>query len=175
MNRMRVAASSRDASLRAAQRKLQEALIAPNTAAEEHAAELAQGPEAAHQRRSAGGCRRRRARHRRRCRRLSEATKSSRLGTKKAPPERLRRGFFLTSSARISICRRGWRFRCSSPPIERRPRAAHRIAGGNRQTAADQRQSHHLPNHVPSLIAGGTTMAMNNKNPRKPVRRGPIA
>ena len=47
MNRMRVAASSRDASLRAQQRKLQEALIAPNSAAEEHAAELAQGPEAA--------------------------------------------------------------------------------------------------------------------------------
>ena len=47
MNRLRVAASSRDASLRAQQRKLQEALIAPNTAAEEHAAELAQGPEAA--------------------------------------------------------------------------------------------------------------------------------
>jgi DNA-directed RNA polymerase subunit beta' len=47
MNRMRIAASSRDAALRAQQRKLQEALIAPETAAEEHAAELAQGPEAA--------------------------------------------------------------------------------------------------------------------------------
>ena len=42
MNRMRIAASSRDAALRAQQRKLQEALIAPETAAEEHAAELAQ-------------------------------------------------------------------------------------------------------------------------------------
>ncbi|MFT4025176.1 MAG: DNA-directed RNA polymerase subunit beta', partial [Novosphingobium sp.] len=47
MNRLRVAASSRDAALRAQYRKLQEALIAPNSAAEEHAAELAQGPEAA--------------------------------------------------------------------------------------------------------------------------------
>jgi len=47
MNRMRVAASSRDAALRAQYRKLQEALIAPDSAAEEHAAELAQGPEAA--------------------------------------------------------------------------------------------------------------------------------
>ncbi|PLK27556.1 DNA-directed RNA polymerase subunit beta' [Novosphingobium sp. TH158] len=47
MNRLRVAASSRDAALRAQYRKLQEALIAPHTAAEEHAAELAQGPEAA--------------------------------------------------------------------------------------------------------------------------------
>ena len=47
MNRMRVAASSRDAALRAAYRKLQESLSAPATAAEEHAAELAQGPEAA--------------------------------------------------------------------------------------------------------------------------------
>ncbi|MEO6581782.1 MAG: DNA-directed RNA polymerase subunit beta', partial [Sphingomicrobium sp.] len=47
MNRLRVAASSRDTALRAAQRKLQESLIAPNSAAEEHAAELAQGPEAA--------------------------------------------------------------------------------------------------------------------------------
>ncbi|MDP9057428.1 MAG: DNA-directed RNA polymerase subunit beta' [Pseudomonadota bacterium] len=47
MNRMRVAASSRDAALRASYRKLQESLIAPTTAAEEHAAELAQGPEAA--------------------------------------------------------------------------------------------------------------------------------
>ena len=47
MNRMRVAATSRDAALRASYRKLQESLIAPATAAEEHAAELAQGPEAA--------------------------------------------------------------------------------------------------------------------------------
>jgi DNA-directed RNA polymerase subunit beta' len=47
MNRLRVAASSRDAALRASYRKLQEALIAPDSAAEEHAAELAQGPEAA--------------------------------------------------------------------------------------------------------------------------------
>jgi DNA-directed RNA polymerase subunit beta' len=47
MNRLRVAASSRDAALRAQYRKLQESLIAPESAAEEHAAELAQGPEAA--------------------------------------------------------------------------------------------------------------------------------
>ena len=47
MNRLRVAASSRDAALRASYRKLQEHLIAPESAAEEHAAELAQGPEAA--------------------------------------------------------------------------------------------------------------------------------
>jgi len=47
MNRLRVAASARDTALRAAQRKLQESLILPNSAAEEHAAELAQGPEAA--------------------------------------------------------------------------------------------------------------------------------
>jgi DNA-directed RNA polymerase subunit beta' len=47
MNRLRVAASSRDAALRASMKKLQESLIAPETAAEEHAAELAQGPEAA--------------------------------------------------------------------------------------------------------------------------------
>ncbi len=47
MARMRVAASSRDAALRAQHRKLQESLILPDTAAEEHAAELAQGPEAA--------------------------------------------------------------------------------------------------------------------------------
>lgn len=44
MNRMRVAASSRDAALRVQQRRLQEALIAPNSAEEEHAAELAQDP-----------------------------------------------------------------------------------------------------------------------------------
>ena len=58
MNRLRVAASSRDAALRASYRKLQEHLVAPEvavevhlaapaTAAEEHAAELEQGPEAA--------------------------------------------------------------------------------------------------------------------------------
>ncbi|HEX9955161.1 MAG TPA: DNA-directed RNA polymerase subunit beta', partial [Allosphingosinicella sp.] len=47
MNRFRIAASSRDAALRAQHRSLQEALYAPNSAAEEHAAELAQGPEAA--------------------------------------------------------------------------------------------------------------------------------
>jgi DNA-directed RNA polymerase subunit beta' len=39
MNRLRVAASSRDAALRVQQRKLQEVLIAPNSAAEERAAE----------------------------------------------------------------------------------------------------------------------------------------
>jgi DNA-directed RNA polymerase subunit beta' len=47
MQRMRIAATSRDAALRAAHRKVQESLIAANSAAEEHAAELAQGPEAA--------------------------------------------------------------------------------------------------------------------------------
>jgi DNA-directed RNA polymerase subunit beta' len=55
MNRMRIAATSRDAALRAQHRKLQEsiavaaesAVIAANSAAEEHAAELARGPEAA--------------------------------------------------------------------------------------------------------------------------------
>ena len=58
MNRLRVAASSRDAALRASYRKLAEHIVAPEvsveahiaapaTADEEHAAELAQGPEAA--------------------------------------------------------------------------------------------------------------------------------
>lgn len=47
MNRLRVSATSRDAALRAQQRKIQESLIAPETAAEEHAAELAEGAEAA--------------------------------------------------------------------------------------------------------------------------------
>ncbi|MCB2048365.1 MAG: hypothetical protein KDE32_09080, partial [Novosphingobium sp.] len=47
MNRVRVAASSRDAALRAQYKKLQEALIAADSAEEEHEAELAQGPEAA--------------------------------------------------------------------------------------------------------------------------------
>ena len=47
MNRMRVTASSRDAALRASWKKAQEAIIAANTAEEEHEAELAQGPEAA--------------------------------------------------------------------------------------------------------------------------------
>ena len=47
MNRFRIAATSRDAALRAQHRKLQESLIAANSAAEEHAAELAQGLEAA--------------------------------------------------------------------------------------------------------------------------------
>ena len=44
MNRMRIAATSRDAALRAAHRRIQESLYAPNSAEEEHAAELAQGP-----------------------------------------------------------------------------------------------------------------------------------
>jgi DNA-directed RNA polymerase subunit beta' len=42
MNRLRVAASSRDASLRAAQRRLADALVAPDSAEELRAAELAQ-------------------------------------------------------------------------------------------------------------------------------------
>jgi len=47
MNRLRVTASSRDAAIRAAWKKAQEHLIMADTAAEEHAAELEQGPEAA--------------------------------------------------------------------------------------------------------------------------------
>jgi len=47
MNRLRVVASSRDAAMRAQLRTFQADLIAPATAADEHAAELAQGPEAA--------------------------------------------------------------------------------------------------------------------------------
>jgi DNA-directed RNA polymerase subunit beta' len=47
MNRMRITATSRDAALRAQWKKAQEAIIAAQTAEEEHAAELAQGPEAA--------------------------------------------------------------------------------------------------------------------------------
>ncbi|NIJ37263.1 DNA-directed RNA polymerase subunit beta' [Sphingopyxis panaciterrae] len=47
MNRVRVTASSKDAALRAAMRAASPDLIAPATAAAEHAAELAQGPEAA--------------------------------------------------------------------------------------------------------------------------------
>jgi DNA-directed RNA polymerase subunit beta' len=45
MNRLRIAANSRDAALRVAQRRMQEAsIIAPASAAEEHAAELARNP-----------------------------------------------------------------------------------------------------------------------------------
>jgi DNA-directed RNA polymerase subunit beta' len=47
MNRLRVAATSRDAALRAATKRFEDALVAPKNAAEEHAAELKQGPEAA--------------------------------------------------------------------------------------------------------------------------------
>ncbi len=46
MNRLRVTATSRDAALRAQQRDWQASLIAPASAAEEHAAELAQPVEA---------------------------------------------------------------------------------------------------------------------------------
>ncbi|MBB5685626.1 DNA-directed RNA polymerase subunit beta' [Sphingobium boeckii] len=46
MNRLRVTANSRDAALRASQRAWQESLIAPNSAAEEHAAELRQPVQA---------------------------------------------------------------------------------------------------------------------------------
>ena len=44
MNRLRVAASSRDTALRAAHRRMQEALIAPDSAEELRAAELARSP-----------------------------------------------------------------------------------------------------------------------------------
>ena len=47
MGRLRVAATSRDAALRSAQRKLQDSMLLAATAAEQHAAELAQGAEAA--------------------------------------------------------------------------------------------------------------------------------
>jgi DNA-directed RNA polymerase subunit beta' len=46
MSRLRVTATSRDAALRAAQRNWQESLIAPQSAAEEHAAELRQPVQA---------------------------------------------------------------------------------------------------------------------------------
>jgi DNA-directed RNA polymerase subunit beta' len=44
MNRLRVAASSRDTALRAAHRRMQEALVAPESADELRAAELARTP-----------------------------------------------------------------------------------------------------------------------------------
>jgi len=47
MNRLRVTANSRDAAIRAQWKRAQDALIAANTAEEEHAAELMQGAEAA--------------------------------------------------------------------------------------------------------------------------------
>jgi DNA-directed RNA polymerase subunit beta' len=47
MNRLRVTANSRDAAIRAQWKRAQEHLIMANTAAEEHAAELEQGAEAA--------------------------------------------------------------------------------------------------------------------------------
>ncbi|RXR28740.1 DNA-directed RNA polymerase subunit beta' [Sphingobium fluviale] len=47
MNRLRVTANSRDAALRASLRSIEAHLIAPQSAAEEHAYELMQGPEAA--------------------------------------------------------------------------------------------------------------------------------
>ena len=47
MNRLRVTASSRDAALRSQWKKAQEAIIAAQTAEEEHEAELSQGSEAA--------------------------------------------------------------------------------------------------------------------------------
>ncbi|HEY9580745.1 MAG TPA: DNA-directed RNA polymerase subunit beta' [Rhizorhapis sp.] len=47
MNRMRIAANSRDAALRAQFKAMQAHIIVPHDAAEEHAAELQQGPEAA--------------------------------------------------------------------------------------------------------------------------------
>ena len=47
MNRMRITASSRDAALRAQWKKAQEAILAAQTADEEHAAELAQDSDAA--------------------------------------------------------------------------------------------------------------------------------
>ena len=47
MNRMRIPASSRDAALRAQWKKAQEAILAAQTAEEEHAAELAQDSDAA--------------------------------------------------------------------------------------------------------------------------------
>ena len=72
MNRMRVAASSRDTALRAAAAQDPGSADLPNSAAEEHAAELAQGPEAAIQRRSAGGGDPVGPRARCRCRGISE-------------------------------------------------------------------------------------------------------
>jgi DNA-directed RNA polymerase subunit beta' len=47
MNRLRVTASSRDAAIRAQWKKAQEAIVAAQSAEEEHKAELDQGPEAA--------------------------------------------------------------------------------------------------------------------------------
>jgi DNA-directed RNA polymerase subunit beta' len=44
MKELRVAASSRDAALRATHRRMQEALVAPNSAEELRAAELARSP-----------------------------------------------------------------------------------------------------------------------------------
>ena len=59
MNRLRVTATSRDAALRASQRSFAAAIAAPNSAAEEHAAELRRPVEDDHRQRSARRCRRR--------------------------------------------------------------------------------------------------------------------
>jgi hypothetical protein len=70
MNRMRIAATSRDAALRAQHKKIQESLVLPNSAAEEHARSLRRVPK----RRSATirwQQSRPRPRHRCRCRRVS--------------------------------------------------------------------------------------------------------
>ncbi len=72
MNRMRIAASSRDASLRAAWKKQQDKLIAAQEAEEQRKAELAQGAEAATGRRSARRGDGRNPWHRCRCGRVSE-------------------------------------------------------------------------------------------------------
>ena len=65
MNRVRVAATSRDVALRAATRRVQESLIAASSAAEERKAEAAPQCRRRSWRRSAGSGRRRDPRHRR--------------------------------------------------------------------------------------------------------------
>ena len=73
MNRLRVAATARDTALRARSiASSRKSLILPNSAAEEHAAELAQGPEAAAHARSARLSRALGPRPRRRRRGLSQ-------------------------------------------------------------------------------------------------------
>ena len=102
MNRLRVAASSRDTALRAAQRKLQESLILPEQRRGRACGRTGAGSGSGDPRRSAGGGHALGPRHRRRRRRLSarlaECPPRAEL-RKKSPAGSMPAGLFFASSA----------------------------------------------------------------------------
>ena len=157
MNRLRVAASSRDTALRAAQRRMQEALIAPDSAEELRAAELARTPRddtgtgddplgevvpSGHGLDADAGDY------------LQRLSRPAAWTTTKTPPERSGGASFWRRPAELAAAAVHRVLGAVGGRIDVRRGAAHRVACGNAEARANQHHRHKLLNHDRSSIVG---------------------